>query len=127
MFTVLVALYAAMSSCSDKGSFVPDYLKFEDIIKPNVPSTVESAGNYTKQITGGYLKTTVKYGWLKVADTTEDVCGFLSCPQSGYTVLTRDFSIPSIAPGGGYTIKLESYDQDEDLIFCFSGSFTLKK
>ena len=127
MILLLVVLFAAIQSCSDSGSFKIDYLKFDDIVKSNVPANVESAGTFNKAITSGVLNIVVKYGWIQVAKQQEDICSLVGCPASGYSVAKKEFTIPGIAPAGGYTIKLEAFDQDKELIFCFSGSFTLQK
>ena len=127
LIVILATVFGAIQSCSNAGSFQIDYLKFDDIVKPNIATEVQTDGTFSKKITGGSLRTIVKYGFLKVVDTTEDFCSFSGCPTFGYSVAKREFTIPSVAPGGGYTIKLEATDQDNQLIFCFSGSFTLKK
>eukprot|EP00834_Sanchytrium_tribonematis_P008021 NODE_834_length_3613_cov_0.384178.p5 type:complete len:102 gc:universal NODE_834_length_3613_cov_0.384178:2533-2838(+) len=100
MILTLFLAFAAITSCSDKGSFKIDVLQFDDIIKPNTPSNVKATGTFSKKILSGTLKTVVKYGIIKVVDQTEDFCGFISCPAEGYSDASRDFTIPSIAPGG---------------------------
>ena len=124
---LVLSLFGAVSSCSDSGSFAIDYLKIDDVVKVKVPTNIEAAGTFNKAITSGTVNVVVKYGWLKVVDRVEDFCGFIGCPVSGYTVAKKEFTIPGSAPTGGYTIKLEAFDQDKALIFCVSGSFTLKK
>ena len=127
MFLLFAIFFAGVTSCTDSGTFIVDYLKFDDVVAKKVPSTIESAGTYNKIITGGTMHVVVKKGWFKVHDETNKICDFVECPASGYNVNKKEFVIPGIAPSGEYSIKIDAFDQDNAIIFCFSGTFTVKK
>eukprot|EP00835_Amoeboradix_gromovi_P001302 NODE_56_length_25944_cov_0.235287.p16 type:complete len:129 gc:universal NODE_56_length_25944_cov_0.235287:18157-18543(+) len=127
LLAIIAAVFASLSSCSDKGSFEIESLRFEDIVKPNVPAMVEMDGIANKQVTSGKVEIVAKYGIFEIFSDIQDICSLLTCPAIGPSTVNKEFTIPGTAPGGGYSIKLEGTDQDGDLVFCISGKFSLKK
>jgi hypothetical protein len=65
-------------------------------------------------VTGGELRLTVLWHGWRVFSEALDLCSATSCPmQQGAVTIANQHKLPSIAPPGAYSIKLEATSDGE--------------
>ncbi|EGG17527.1 hypothetical protein DFA_08523 [Cavenderia fasciculata] len=86
-------------------------------------ATVNVAGNFTEEITGGSSTFVVQYqvgnSWISLPSFTSNVCDSYECPiQPGPVTRVESIFVPSFTPHGNYRGQLEVTDQSGNTITC---------
>lgn len=108
----------------------------EVVLSPNPPEagktlTIQATGTVKETIVeGAYVKLQVKYGYIKLLDTTADLCEEiknvdLTCPiEKGQISITKDVDLPKEIPPGKYIVQADVFSNDDDHITCLTATVT---
>ncbi|XP_065914741.1 putative phosphatidylglycerol/phosphatidylinositol transfer protein DDB_G0278295 [Dysidea avara] len=114
------------TSC-DKSDYDVTDLKIS--FSPNPPQkgrnlTIIASGTVNRQIAGGKIKVTAKYGFITVLNQSYDVCDFAKkmgkeCPiPAGPLSGSKTVMVPDKIPGGTYLVSIEGTDQGGKNMIC---------
>lgn len=112
-----------------------DIITIEEVIlNPNPPLagatlTISARGTVKETIVdGAYVKLQVKYGYIKLLDTTADLCKEiknvdLDCPiEEGPIEIVKDIDLPKEIPPGKYIVTADVFSKDDDHITCLTAT-----
>ncbi|KAL8822971.1 MAG: hypothetical protein Q9191_006302 [Dirinaria sp. TL-2023a] len=104
-------------------------------LTPNPPTpgtvlTIEAKGNFTKKVEeGAYVELSIKYGLIRIINTSVDLCAQLKeideeCPVEGPKTITKTVQLPKEIPPGKYTVLADVFTKDKDKITCLQAQIT---
>lgn len=106
----------------------------EVVLDPNPPEAgatlmIQATGTVKEDIEdGAYVKLQVKYGYIKLIDTTVDLCEEiknvdLECPiRKGQIEITKEVDLPKEIPPGKYTVQADVFTVDDDHVTCLTAT-----
>ncbi|EAA28229.1 putative phosphatidylglycerol/phosphatidylinositol transfer protein [Neurospora crassa] len=106
----------------------------EVILTPNPPEagqtlTIEASGIVKEAIEeGAYVNLQVKYGYIRLINTSADLCKEmknveLECPiKKGRLSITKNVELPKEIPPGKYTVEADVYNSDDKHITCLTAT-----
>jgi hypothetical protein len=106
----------------------------EVVLIPNPPQaganlTIQATGTVKEDIEdGAYVKLQVKYGYIKLIDTTVDLCEEiknvdLECPiKKGRISIVKEVELPREIPPGKYTVQADVFTVDDDHVTCLTAA-----
>jgi len=99
-------------------------------LTPNPPTKgaalkIEASGKISEVVEeGAYAMISVKYGYIKIIETRQDLCEQvknvdMECPlQPGDIKIVKEVQLPKEIPKGKYTVNADVYTKDEHHITC---------
>ncbi|KIH93973.1 phosphatidylinositol/phosphatidylglycerol transfer protein [Sporothrix brasiliensis 5110] len=108
-------------------------------LSPNPPQAgvelvITAVAAVSQTITkGAYVNLQVKYGLIRLINTTADLCEQienvdLECPiQKGLISITKSVDLPREIPPGKYTVLADAYTVDDEPITCLTATVTFAR